>query len=75
MLDGTKLAQMVLSAIYRSGQFFGTIHIINILLGNKTDKIIDIKDEDIYSLKVISNLDTEICVSYEKNKINCTKYR
>ena len=36
----------------------------------KTDKIIDIKDEDIYSLKVISNLDTEICVSYEKNKIN-----
>jgi ABC-2 type transport system ATP-binding protein len=36
----------------------------------KTDKIIDIKDKDIDSLKVISKLDTEICVSYEKSKIN-----
>ena len=36
----------------------------------KTDKIIDIKDEDIDSLKVISKVDTEICVSYEKSKIN-----
>jgi len=36
----------------------------------KTDKIIDIKDEAIDSLKVISKLDTEICVSYEKSKIH-----
>jgi len=36
----------------------------------KTDKIINIKDEDIDSLKVISKFSTEICVSYEKNKIN-----
>ena len=35
----------------------------------KTDKIINIKDEDIDSLKVISKLGTEICVSYEKSKI------
>jgi ABC-2 type transport system ATP-binding protein len=35
----------------------------------KTDKIIDIKDEDIDSLKIISKLDTEMCVSYEKSKI------
>ena len=35
----------------------------------KTDKIIDIKDEDLDSLKVISQLDTKICISYEKNKI------
>ena len=35
----------------------------------KTDKIINIKDEDIDSLKIISKLDTEICVSYEKSKI------
>ena len=34
----------------------------------KTDKIIDIKDEDIDSLKIISKLNTEICVSYEKSK-------
>jgi ABC-2 type transport system ATP-binding protein len=36
----------------------------------KTDKIINIKDEDINSLKVISKLDNEICVSYEKSKIH-----
>ena len=36
----------------------------------KTNKIIDIKDEDIDSLKVISIVGTEICVSYEKSKIH-----
>jgi ABC-2 type transport system ATP-binding protein len=36
----------------------------------KTDKIIDIKDEEIDSLKVISKLGKEICVSYEKSKIH-----
>ena len=36
----------------------------------KTDKIINIKDEEISSLKIISKSGTEICVSYEKSKIN-----
>jgi ABC-2 type transport system ATP-binding protein len=36
----------------------------------KTDKKIDIKEGDLESLKIISNLENEICVSYEKNKIN-----
>ena len=36
----------------------------------KTDKIIEIKDEDIDSLKVISKLDTEIFISYEKSKVD-----
>jgi ABC-2 type transport system ATP-binding protein len=36
----------------------------------KTDKIIDIKNEDLPSLKLISKSETEICVSYEKSKIN-----
>ena len=36
----------------------------------KTDKKINIKDEDLPSLKLISKLETEICVSYEKSKVN-----
>ena len=36
----------------------------------KTDKKINIKNDDLESLKIISNLENEICVSYEKNKIN-----
>jgi ABC-2 type transport system ATP-binding protein len=35
-----------------------------------TDKIIDIKDNEINSLKVISKLGNQICVSYEKSKIH-----
>lgn len=37
--DGTIDAQKVLSAIYRSGQNFGQMHIIDILCGRKTIKI------------------------------------
>ena len=36
----------------------------------KTDKNIDIKEDDLESLKIISKLDNEVCVSYEKSKIN-----
>jgi len=36
----------------------------------KTDKKINIKNGDLESLKIISNLENEICVSYEKSKIN-----
>jgi len=36
----------------------------------KTDKKVDIKEGDLESLKIISNLENEICVSYEKSKIN-----
>ena len=36
----------------------------------RTDKKIDIKNEDLPSLKLISKSETEICVSYEKSKIN-----
>jgi ABC-2 type transport system ATP-binding protein len=36
----------------------------------KTDKKVDIKEESLESLKIISNLENEICVSYEKNKID-----
>jgi len=36
----------------------------------KTDEKINIKDDDLESLKIISNIGNEICVSYEKSKIN-----
>jgi ABC-2 type transport system ATP-binding protein len=36
----------------------------------KTDKIVDIENEDLPSLKLISKSETEICVSYEKSKIS-----
>ena len=36
----------------------------------KTNKKVEIKDEDLKSLKILSKLENEICVSYEKSKIN-----
>jgi len=36
----------------------------------KTDKKINIKDEDLKSLKIISKSESEICISYEKSKIH-----
>ena len=39
LIDGTKDAQKVLSAIKRTGERFGISHIIDILIGNKTENI------------------------------------
>ena len=36
----------------------------------KTDIKININDDDLESLKIVSQLDNEVCVSYEKSKIN-----
>jgi len=36
----------------------------------KTDIKININDDDLESLKIVSHLDNEVCVSYEKSKIN-----
>jgi ABC-2 type transport system ATP-binding protein len=36
----------------------------------KTNKKIDIKDNDLESLKILKNVENEICASYEKSKIN-----
>ncbi|MDA7699850.1 ABC transporter ATP-binding protein [Candidatus Pelagibacter sp.] len=36
----------------------------------KTDIKININDDDLESLKVVSHTDNEVCVSYEKSKIN-----
>ena len=38
--DGTEEARMILSAVQRSGQRFGAAHLIDILRGNETEKIV-----------------------------------
>ena len=39
MIEGTEYAQMVLSAIYRTGQYFGSVHIVDVLRGISNDKV------------------------------------
>lgn len=38
--DASEAAQKVLSAVYRSGQRFGVVHIIDILTGKETEKVL-----------------------------------
>ena len=40
MFDGTEAAQMALSAIYRTGQRFGGGHIIDVLRGRETERVL-----------------------------------
>ena len=47
LTDGTVLAQKLLSTIFRTGQFFGQVHIINVLRGSKDKKIIDKRHDNL----------------------------
>ena len=37
--DGTEAAQKLLSTVYRTGQRFGAGHVLDVLLGKKTEKV------------------------------------
>ena len=39
MIEGTEYAQMALSAIYRTGQYFGSGHIVDVLRGIESNKV------------------------------------
>ena len=43
--EATQAAQMALSCVYRTGQRFGVAHLIDVLLGKKTDKIAQFRHE------------------------------
>ncbi|MFA7554482.1 MAG: DNA helicase RecQ [Spongiibacteraceae bacterium] len=38
--DATEAAQKVLSCVYRTGQRFGVVHVLDVLLGKETDKVL-----------------------------------
>lgn len=54
--DGTIAAQKALSCIYRTGQRFGIAHLANVLLGKKTDKIIDFKHDKVSTFGIGTEL-------------------
>jgi ATP-dependent DNA helicase RecQ len=45
--DGTQASQMALSCVYRTGQRFGVVHLIDVLLGKLTPKVEQFKHQEL----------------------------
>jgi ATP-dependent DNA helicase RecQ len=55
--DGTVAAQKALSAIYRTGQRFGTRHLVDVLLGAETERILRLGHNRLKTFGVGAELD------------------
>jgi ATP-dependent DNA helicase RecQ len=45
--DGLEAAQKLLSAVYRTGQRFGAAHVVDVLMGKATDKVLQNRHNDL----------------------------
>jgi len=54
--DGTEAARKLLSCVYRTGQSFGAAHIVDVLLGNATEKVTRHRHEQLS----VFNIGTEL---------------
>ncbi len=57
--DGTEAAQMALSAAYRTGQRFGVNHLIDLLRGERTEKIGQFRHDRLPTFGVGAHLDKD----------------
>ncbi len=57
--DGTVAAQKFLSGALRTGQRFGTGHIIDLLMGRRTDRIVDLRHDQLPTFGVGADLDQD----------------
>ncbi len=55
--DATEAARKALSCVYRTGQRYGAGHLIDVLRGELTDKVIERKHQDITTFGIGSDLD------------------
>ena len=56
--DGTEVARKALSCVYRTGQRFGAGHVIDVLRGVPTDKVVQHGHDKLTTWGIGSNLDT-----------------
>ncbi len=61
--DGTIAAQKALSAIYRTGQRFGTRHLVDVLLGAETERVLRLGHNRLKTFGVGAELDRRSWVS------------
>ena len=52
LIDGTELAQMALSVISTTGEYFGTVHIVNLVRGTLTEKVLQRRHNELSNFGV-----------------------
>ncbi|SMG28397.1 DNA helicase RecQ [Dethiosulfovibrio salsuginis] len=55
--DGTIHAQKALSCVYRTGQIYGTGHLIDVLLGKSTPKVLEVGHDKVSTFGIGKDLD------------------
>ncbi|HET6630862.1 MAG TPA: DNA helicase RecQ [Woeseiaceae bacterium] len=55
--DGLEAAQKLLSAVYRSGQRFGAAHVVDVLLGKSSDKVLQHRHDRLSVFGIGTELD------------------
>jgi len=57
--DATVAAQKLLSCVYRTGQRFGTVHLIDVLLGKETDKVVQHRHHELSTFGIGADMDQQ----------------
>ena len=59
VFDGTEAAQKILSTVYRTGQRFGAVHVIDVVTGKRTDKVQTHRHDELSVFAVGAEFDTQ----------------
>jgi len=58
--DGTEAARKLLSAVHRTGQYFGAAHVVDVLLGKTTEKVQKNGHDQLSVFGIGSNIDSQV---------------
>ena len=58
--DGTVAAQKALSCVYRTGQRFGAVHLIDVLLGKETERVLQWGHRELSTFGIGTELDDKV---------------
>jgi len=58
--DGTEAARKLLSAVHRTGQYFGAAHIVDVLLGKTTEKVQKNNHDQLTVFGLGSDIDSQV---------------
>ena len=58
--DGTVAAQKALSCVYRTGQRFGAVHLIDVLLGKETERVLQWGHRELSTFGIGKELDEKV---------------